>query len=168
MEETRAGSELLIVDNSDDRWKVSNYLREWCEISKRFDIATGHLEIGGLLALKDAWQKVDEIRILMGDTTTLRTRQAFVDGLMKLKTILDCSIEAEKQANHFLSGVPAIVDGIRRGQIKCRVYRKDRFHAKAYITHARSAVVGAFALVGSSNLSWQGLNDNVELNVQIV
>jgi superfamily II DNA or RNA helicase len=168
MEETRTGTELLIVDNSDERWKVSTYLREWCEISKRFDIATGHLEIGGLLALKDTWQKVDELRILMGDTTTLRTKQAFNDALTKLKVTLDDSLEAEKQANHFLTGVPAIVGGIRRGQIKCRVYRKERFHAKAYITHARSAVVGAFALVGSSNLSWQGLNDNVELNVQIV
>ncbi len=168
MADERTGSELLIVDNSDERWKVSTYLKEWCEISKRFDIATGHLEIGGLLALADAWQKVDEIRILMGDTTTLRTKQAFAAALGKLQVILDGSLESEKQANHFLSGVPAIVQAIRRGQIKCRIYRKERFHAKAYITHARSAVVGAFALVGSSNLSWQGLNDNVELNVQIV
>lgn len=168
VEETRTGTELLIVDNSDERWKVATYLREWCEISKRFDIATGHLEIGGVLALNDAWQKVDELRILMGDTTTLRTKQAFNDAVGKLNTTLDGSLEAEKQANHFLAGVPAIVEGIKRGQIKCRIYRKERFHAKAYITHARSAVVGAFALVGSSNLSWQGLNDNVELNVQIV
>lgn len=168
MADTRTGTELLIVDNSEERWKVSTYLREWCEISKRFDIATGHLEIGGLLALHNAWQKVDELRILMGDSTTLRTKQAFITALNKLQSTLDASLESEKQTNHFLSGVPAIVEGLRQGKIRCKVYRKDRFHAKAYITHARSAVVGAFALVGSSNLSWQGLNDNVELNVQIV
>jgi superfamily II DNA or RNA helicase len=168
MPETRTGSELLIVDNSDERWKVANYLREWSEISQRIDIATGHFEIGGLLALDGAWQKVDEIRILLGDVCSLRTKQAFNEALTKLTNILDCSIESEKITNNFLAGVPAIVEGIRGGQIHCRIYRKERFHAKAYITHARSEVVGAFALVGSSNLSRPGLTGNVELNVQIV
>ena len=50
---------------------------------------------------------------------------------------LDASLEAEKEKNDFLNGVPAIVDAIRSGKIECRVYRKDKFHAKAYITHAR-------------------------------
>lgn len=39
------------------------------------------------------------------------------------------------------------------GKLSCRIYRKERFHAKAYITHARIEVVGSFALVGSSNLT---------------
>jgi len=168
MADQRPGTELLIVDNSDEHWKVSTYLREWCEISKRFDIATGHFEIGGMLALQDAWKKVDEIRILMGDTASLRTKQAFEKALARLSDTLDASLEQEKLRNHFLTGVPAIVEGIRRGQVRCRVYRKKRFHAKAYITHARSEVVGAFALVGSSNLSGPGLTENVELNVQVV
>lgn len=162
------GSQLLIVDNSDERWKVSTYLREWCEISKRFDIATGHFEIGGLLALQAGWQKVDDIRVLMGGATTLRTKQAFDEALRQIRTTLTDSLETEKITNNFLTGVPAIVEGIRRGQIRFRLYRKERFHAKAYITHARAEVVGAFALVGSSNLCHPGLNGNVELNVQIV
>ena len=167
MSETRRGSDLLIVDNSDERWKVASYLREWCDISKRIDIATGHFEVGGLLVLRNEWKKVDEIRILMGDTVSPRTRQAFEQALQKIIGALDESLETEKLTNNFLTGVPAIVEGIRNGQINCRVYRKERFHAKAYITHARSEVVGAFALVGSSNLSGPGLTQNVELNVQI-
>jgi len=162
------GSDLLIVDNSDERWKVANYLREWCDLSDRFDIATGHLEIGGLLALQDGWKKVDQVRILMGDTVSLRTKQTFEKALGRLTQGLDASLEGEKVSNPFLVGVPAIVDGIRTGQIHCRVYRKERFHAKAYITHARAEVVGAFALVGSSNLSGPGLTKNIELNVQVV
>lgn len=39
------GSELLIVDNSDERWEVAGYLREWCGISKQIDIATGHFSL---------------------------------------------------------------------------------------------------------------------------
>ena len=64
---SKTGSELFIVDNSDTDWKVARYLRDWCQISKSIDIATAYFEIGSLLALDGEWQKVDEIRILMGD-----------------------------------------------------------------------------------------------------
>ena len=161
------GSDLFIVDNSDEDWKAARYLHQWCEISKSIDIATGYFEIGALLTLGEQWQKVDKIRILMGDEVSLRTRDAFVKGLEQLKSRLDASIEAEKQKNDFLAGVPAIVQGLQTGRIECRVYRKDKFHAKAYITHARLDVVGAAALVGSSNFTYPGLTENIELNVQI-
>ena len=59
---SKTGSELFIVDNSDDDWKVQRYLHDWCQLSKAIDVATGYFEIGGLLALKDEWQKVDAIR----------------------------------------------------------------------------------------------------------
>jgi HKD family nuclease len=130
-------------------------------------VATGYFEIGGLLGLKDEWQKVDEIRILMGDEVSQRTRKAFAEGLTRVKSRLDGSLEKEKEQNDFLSGVPAIVEAIRSGKTRCRVYRKDKFHAKAYITHGRQEVVGSFALVGSSNLTLPGITENVELNVQI-
>ena len=44
---------------------------------------------------------------------------------------------------------------------------KDKFHAKAYITHAKLDVVGAQALVGSSNFTRPGLTQNIELNIQV-
>ena len=138
-----SGSELFIVDNSDQEWKVMRYLRDWCQISKQIDIATGYFEIGSLLSLDGEWQKVDKIRILMGDEVSRRTRQAFELGLHSAKLLLDKSIETEKEENDFLKGVPEIVEAIRTKKIECRVYRKDKFHAKAYITHARLEVVGA-------------------------
>lgn len=63
---SKTGSELFIVDNSDEDWKVQRYLHDWCQISSGIDIATGYFEIGALLGLKDEWQKVDGIRILNG------------------------------------------------------------------------------------------------------
>lgn len=164
---SRTGSELFIVDNSDSDWKVRRYLHDWCHLSKAIDVATGFFEVGGLLALEGAWQSVATIRILMGDEVSKRTKKAFSDGLIQITGRLDDSIESEKRKNDFLEGVPAIVEAIRSGQIQCRVYRKDKFHAKAYITHAQQEVIGSAALVGSSNLTQPGLCDNVELNVQI-
>lgn len=162
-----SGSELFIVDNSDADWKVRSYLSEWCDLSKAIDIATGYFEIGALLCLKDKWQGVDRVRVLMGDEVSRRTKRAFTEGLKKINERLDQSLETEKNQNDFLEGVPAIVEGLRSGKIQCRVYRKDKFHAKAYITHGRAAVVGSFGLVGSSNFTYPGLSENVELNVQI-
>ncbi len=167
VESPRRGGDLFIVDNSNTQWKVREYLREWSDISDRFDIATGNLEIGGLLALDGEWQKLKKIRVLMGNEVTRRTRKALLAGVEDLKQNLDSSIEKEKETNDFLTGVPAVVDALAKRQIECRVYNKEKFHAKAYITHSKLSVVPSTALVGSSNFSFPGLTQNVELNVQI-
>jgi len=103
----------------------------------------------------------------MGDEVSKRTKKAFEAGLAQITGYLDDSIEAAKEEDDFLSGVPAIVEAIRSRKIEARVYRKKKFHAKAYITHARLEVVGSAALVGSSNFTYPGLYDNVELNIQV-
>ena len=96
---SRTGSELFIVDNSDTDWKVVKYLHDWCQIAKYIDIATGYFEIGSLLALKDEWQKVDEIRILMGDEVSKRTKKAFLQGLQEITDRLDDSEDSPCQTH---------------------------------------------------------------------
>jgi superfamily II DNA or RNA helicase len=166
-ENARTGGELFIVDNSDDEWKALRYLRDWCDYAKSIDVASAYFEIGSLLALDGQWQKIDGMRVLMGDEVAARTRALFAKALSERVERLDESLEAEKEVNDFLDGVPAIVEAIRSKKIQFRVYRKAKFHAKAYITHARSEVIGAAALVGSSNFTRPGLTQNLELNVQI-
>ncbi len=161
------GGDLFIVDNSDELWTASRYLHDWCDLAKSLDVATGYFEIGSLLALDGQWQKLDQIRILMGDEVSKRTKQAFDQAVGQIASKLDDSIEREKETNDFLTGVPAIVDALQNGRIACKVYRERKFHAKAYITHARMDVIGSVALVGSSNFTHPGLTDNVELNVRI-
>ena len=162
------GRGLFIVDNSVSGWTGLRYLEEWAGIAKAFDIATGYFEVGALLALDGQWQALDHIRILMGAETTYRTRTALLDAVRaRAVHILDESLEVNKGTNPFLHGVPAILDALRSGQIECRVYDKDKFHAKAYITHAKLEVVGSQALVGSSNFTAPGLTKNIELNIQV-
>lgn len=164
----REAGELFIVDNSDESWKGLRYLQDWTEIASDFDIATGYFEIGSLLALDGKWQKLDKIRILMGDEMSHRTRQALLDGLKKrIIKNLDDSAEVTKETNDFLNGASAIVKALQDKQIECRVYAKRKFHAKAYITHPRVAVIGSVALVGSSNFTLPGLTQNIELNIQV-
>ena len=84
-----SASELFIVDNSDSDWKVRSYLSDWCDLSSAIDIATGYFEIGALLSLKEQWQKVDKIRLLMGDEVSYKTKRAFAEGLRKVTQRLD-------------------------------------------------------------------------------
>src|SRR5450759_2697415 len=133
MDQKPRGRDLFIVDNSISGWTALRYLEEWSGIAKAFDIATGYFEIGALLALDGKWQPLEKIRILMGAELTHRTRKALLDAVRaRAVEILDGSIEADKEANPFLAGVPAILEALRSRQIECRVYDKDKFHAKAY------------------------------------
>jgi len=162
------GGDLFIVDNSISGWTGLRYLQEWAELAKSFDVATGYFEIGSLLELDGKWQKLNKIRILMGDETTRRTRAALLEAVKaRAENCLDDSIEDDKEKNPFLHGIPAIVSALKSNKIECRVYNHDKFHAKAYITHAKMEVVGAQALVGSSNFTRPGLTENIELNIQV-
>ena len=125
-----SGGDLFIVDNSLSRWTGLKYLSEWTDLARSFDIATGFFEIGSLLALDGKWQQLDKIRILMGDEVSLKTKRAFSDALQKRIGHLDANLEDEKRTNPFLRGVEAVVEAIRSGKIECRVYRKNKFHAK--------------------------------------
>src|SRR3954464_9331284 len=117
------GRDLFIVDNSVSGWTGLRYLEEWTTIAKAFDIATGYFEIGALLALEGKWQSLEKIRILMGAEMTHRTRKAILDAVRaRSVAILDESIEAAKDVDPFLHGVPTILDALRARQIECRVY----------------------------------------------
>jgi hypothetical protein len=162
------GGDLFIVDNSISGWTGLRYLQDWTDYATSFDIATGFFEIGSLLELDGKWQQLEKIRILMGDEMTRRTRKALLEAIKsRTEETLDKSLEDDKEKNPFLNGVHAIVEALKSGQIECRVYNKDKFHAKAYITHAKTEVLGAQALVGSSNFTRPGLTENIELNIQV-
>jgi superfamily II DNA or RNA helicase len=159
---------LFIVDNSDGTQNGVDYLREWCQIASSFDIATGYFDVGALTALDGEWQKLDGMRILMGDEVTPRTGKALREAVRnRVADALNKDLEAIREPNPFLNGVPAVVEAIRNNQIQCKVYSKDKFHAKTYITHGKSAIVGSRALVGSSNFTKAGLSQNVELNIML-
>ena len=168
---------LYIVDNSSEDQSVKHYLKEWCSVSKQMDIATGYLEIGGLLTLDTEWQKLDKIRIILGNEVTKRTKEVIDAAVSALLERLNTSIDEEHEKNEFLVGVPSILDAMKSGKIECRVFDKNKFHAKTYITYFRDEyksqfiqamnIPSGYALVGSSNFTKAGLTQNIELNVQV-
>lgn len=168
---------LYIVDNSTEEQSVKNYLKDWCSVSKQMDIVTGYLEIGGLLELDGCWQHLDKIRIILGNEVTMRTKTVLNQAVQVLLSNLKNSVDKEQEKNEFLLGVPAILEALKTRKIECRVFDKNKFHAKAYITYfcddyrnqfiQSMNIPAGYALVGSSNFTKAGLTKNIELNVQI-
>ena len=141
------------------------------------DIATGYLEIGGLLDLDGDWQKMEKIRIILGNEMTKRTKSVIDSVVDMMINHLRDSVDEEQEKNEFLIGVPAIIHAMQTRKIECRVFDRSKFHAKTYIAYfsdeykshfieSMNMPIG-FALVGSSNFTHAGLNQNIELNVQI-
>ena len=126
---------VYIVDNVTEDQNVKGYLNKWCDISRQMDIATGYLEIGGLLDLDGNWQKLDKIRIIMGNEVTKRTHDVINYVVSAMIQKVRESMDDVHEKNEFLIGVPAIIQAMKTKKIECRVYDKDKFHAKAYITY---------------------------------
>ena len=114
-----AHTDLYIVDNSTEDTTVKKYLTDWCSVSKQMDIATGYLEIGGLLALDTHWQKLDKIRIILGNEMTKRTKDVIDEVASSMLRTFRQSVDQEHEHNEFLIGVPAILDALKNGKIEC-------------------------------------------------
>ena len=116
-----------------------------------FDIATGYFEIGALLALDGKWQPLDKIRILMGAEIDAPHAKALLEAVQGTGRR-----DARRQHRGRQGDATRSSTACRRSSRRCGPARssaasttKDKFHAKAYITHAKLEVVGAQALVGS-------------------
>ncbi len=151
----------VIIDNRGDN-TVVNALRRLLPNLQKMDVATGVFEIGSFLLLNDLWKKLANIRILMGDETTRRTKREIVQAIREAS---ENSIEREKERDDTLDGLPAVRQAIAAGEIALRVYSKAKFHAKSYLMESHDASPVDFAIVGSSNFTRPGLTENIELNL---
>ncbi|MFA6541352.1 MAG: helicase-related protein [Bacteroidota bacterium] len=150
-----------ILDNRNDN-TVLNALKRLLPESKNFDVATGYFEIGSLLALDSFWNKLEQIRIVMGDEMTKRTKKELV---YTVKTLSDESIEREKEKDDSLTGLSSIRQSLHSGHISTKVYTKAKFHAKAMLMRTKPPHLSNYGIVGSSNFTEPGLCRNIELNL---
>lgn len=130
--------------------------------ASRWDVATGYFEIGSLLALDGLWQSLEQMRVLLGDEVTRRTRQEL---LKSLRAQSDQSIEEAKERDDSLTGLAALRQSLADGHIQARVYTRAKFHAKGHLMEGGPSELVDYAVVGSSNFTLPGLTQNIELNI---
>ena len=151
----------IIIDNRNAD-KLITAFQKLLPNLETMDVSTGIFEVGAFLLLEGLWQSLKQIRILMGDETTRRTKQEIVRALLQLS---DESIENEKIRDDALTGLAAVRQAIVNKQIRLRLYSKSKFHAKSYLMEAKESGPVDFAIVGSSDFTRPGLTENLELNL---
>jgi len=159
---------------SNDIWKNSDIVdNEHVKLKKAFVdrarladreicMATGYLYLSGLLEVIESFHTNSELRIIMGDETDKVTVDELEAGHRE---------QCERILSNDLDSVPdndirleILRNMIASGRLQIRIYKKSRFHAKAYI-FSRAHADDDKAIVGSSNLTMPGLHSNTELNV---
>lgn len=150
-----------IIDNRNDNTALEA-LKKLLPESQSLDVASGFFEIGSLLALDGLWQPLSQIRILMGDEMTRRTKSELVKALVEKA---DDSVEEAKERDDSLTGLDAIRDALKSGKVQAKVYAQAKFHAKAYLFDTKAGQLSDYAIVGSSNFTKPGLTQNIELNL---
>lgn len=159
---------------SDDVWKNSDIIdNEHVELKQAFAdrakladreicMATGYLYLSGLLEVIESFHQDSGLRIIMGDETNKETADELeADYRNRCEDVLSRDLDSVPNSDERLETLRSM---IASGRLHVRIYKKSRFHAKAYI-FARRNTDDDKAIVGSSNLTVPGLHSNTELNV---
>lgn len=166
LDEDKEGSVLDVFEHY-----LTKAIEENRENSFRMDIGTGFLFFSGFEAVSDKFRKlidastvsqIDDaewgteapIRVVMGPETSNRTKSIL------LSLVTDQVIEYDDEAIEVLKRF------IKNGLVDFRVITERNFHPKLYSFYLRSEVPDD-VWAGSANFSKGGLQNNIELSVQM-
>jgi phosphatidylserine/phosphatidylglycerophosphate/cardiolipin synthase-like enzyme len=133
-------------------------------------IATGYFFISGFNLVQEELEKLRKpilqregidspFKIIMGNQTDLLTRDQIILGYRK---------ELDKITNpDHISNISSLYTFIRNEKVDIRVYTKKLFHPKLYLFKNKTdgSLTGNRFIIGSSNFSYSGGTNNLELNL---
>lgn len=181
-----------IIDNNKVKLKDAvNTLLQNSILSK---MAVGYFYLSGFNNIKENLGKIKSLKLLMGNSTNQETLDELAQGFLRLelareykekkldyinpdtnkeiiqKTKLKYQelLENVEQTDSEESGIITLANLIEQGKIQAKVYTKGKLHSKAYLfEYENNQVDKGLAIVGSSNLSYSGINHNSELNIVV-
>ena len=127
-------------------------------------IATAFFSLDALNMIGEHLANAGRIRLLFGDDASARQRNALIRAMQERS---DADLLKQRESDPLLNGLRVAKKLIDEGRIEARVYTKEKFHAKLYISH-RSGYPPASGIVGSGNFTRSGLLQNIELNVRLI
>ena len=95
-------------------------------------IATAFFSLDALNLVGQNLLKADKIRLLYGAEANPRQRNAIVGALQSQG---DEDLLRDRKDDPLLSGLHHAKKLIEEGRLEARIYRKENFHAKLYISH---------------------------------
>jgi len=184
-----------IIDNR-DKFLISeiNAILPQTTFSK---MAVGYFYLSGFEAIKPHLGSVQQLRLLIGNSTNQQTAETMMRGYARLEmaeraqealdllsrdqvtaivneavVAMQEQLERMPQSDIHENGVKTLADLIAEKRIEIRVFTRGTLHSKAYIFDYKPGFLrdqyGGIAIVGSSNLSYGGLKSNTELNVKVI
>src|SRR5438034_7561120 len=180
-----------VIDNRESY--LSDAVRPLLGESVRAHFAVGYFFLSRFKAIASELEKVQELRLLMGNTSDRATIEQLAEGHTSREAIVAKQREgeflnAQQRAKLVAEGerkirerlerldqtdddqalVGQLVRLISEDRVKVKVFTRGRLHAKAYIfDYPTDRFERGIGIVGSSNLSLAGLRDNTELNVVV-
>lgn len=181
-----------IIDNREQ--KLVDQIHRILSSTEAARFAVGYFFVSGLDSMAEQLGSVNELRLLIGNTTNRDTLEQIAEGYRRLEMVaeaaetqsypkraevrqmaeetaanLRASLELMDQTDANQRVVQTLVRMIEEGRLKVRVYTQGRLHAKAYIFDYRDdgRYEKGIGIVGSSNLTLSGVTHNTELNVVV-
>ena len=145
------------LNNSDLGRKVSHVLEQDLLESSQCIIITGFTSLARIIEWlgTDKFSNLKQVRILLGNDPILRKRTKYPFNFLPIKLK---EYWLNKGISLYLgSSVLNVINKLETGQISIRY--KDRAHAKIYVGDR-------YAILGSSNFSKSGLEQQMEANIR--
>lgn len=181
-----------IIDNRTEL--LVDHIKRILPSTERARFAIGYFFLSGLESIADKLNGVEELCLLIGNTTNRETLEQIAEGYHRLEMAeqeaetqrypkradsrrmvaqaaddIRAGIELMEQTDDAEKLVGILAKMIEEKRLKVRVYTKGRLHAKAYIFDYRKdgRYENGIAITGSSNFTLSGLRHNTELNVVV-
>jgi len=151
--------------------------------TKLFDCLVGYFYTSGFHAIYKSLENTEKIRILIGISTNKKTYELLTEARNEQQQQLQFSHAETKQAYEGLveqemensedrreveEGVVKFIEWIKNKKLEVRAYPSQNIHAKLYImTFVEGDRDVGRVITGSSNFTYSGLVDNLELNVEL-
>lgn len=152
-----------IVDNRGEN-TLCNAIDQITENGRELWIATAFFSLDALNMVGKNLQSAERIRLLFGDDASAKQRNAL---LAAMRNRSDADLLRQRDVDALLQGLRRALQLINDGKLEARVYTREKFHAKLYISH-RTGYPPASSIVGSGNFTRSGLTQNIELNVRLI
>ena len=181
-----------IIDNRNE--KLVDHINRILGSTESARFAVGYFFVSGLESIASQLAGMQELRLLIGNTTNRQTIEQIAEGYRRLEMVAEeaeaqaypkraqirtmtteaaenirSAVELMDQTDESETLLTTLVQMIQDKRLKVKVYTKGRLHAKAYIFDYRDdgRYEKGIAVVGSSNLTLSGVTSNTELNVVV-
>lgn len=148
-----------IIDNKTNLLK--NQIISLSKNSKKAKIATGYFYLNGYRLVSESFENLENMELIVGNEIAISLnpeknesyRQLIKENMLEdLASVDDVSLRKQIKELHEI---------LKSDKAEVRIYNKGNLHSKLYIFLGENNT----AIVGSSNFTKPGLEDNVELNI---